>query len=198
MGYGADEIDIILDELRRGAWVTVGGSRAHTSYGVRDGRWVVAVFDEGHDEEHPSDEATVRDVIARDPVAFVSLLRAPHLRAFRAAWHAGDDPAARAALAAAGAWGDPHAQLVIWDAALAPADEPAPEATRRAIAQHLAGHTAWHAFWDVVGWDRTPANAERGLAFLDRLLALAPVDPLPPAVEAQRASFRKLAGRTDG
>ncbi|MCC6623589.1 MAG: hypothetical protein IT385_20185 [Deltaproteobacteria bacterium] len=193
MTYDEAAVESILEEMRRGHAVVVGGSRAHTTYAFRGDRWVAEAFDEGYVEDHAIDEAAVRDVIARDPDGFLPLLRAPHLRRFRAAFEVDDRPAARAALRDAGAWGDPHSHFVIWDAALADDGEgaPAPEVIA-AMADDLRGHTAWHAFWDVVGWDRTPAHARRGLWFLDRLMAIARPDPLPPAVDSQRESFAKL------
>lgn len=214
------EVQVILDELQRGQTVSVGGSRAHTTLGFRNGAWFEAAFDEGAVEEHPITAAQLRRTIESHPDAFRPLLRAPHLRRFRSAFLGGDHLAARSALHAASAWGDPFSYYALWQAALEaeapstkPADLPADASPPggelvATIRSHLRGHTAWHAFWEPMAWDRTPGNARRGLWFLERLVdlvAAAPtstpdpvLDPaLAAAVESQRSAMAALANAPD-
>jgi hypothetical protein len=196
MNLSDADVLVILDELRRGQTVSVGGSRAHSTYGFREGSWFEEAFDEGSVTEHPIAEAQLLRTIEAHPNAFVPLLRAPHLRRFRAAFLDGDHPAARAALHDASVWGDPFSYYAVWEAALRGPDRPrASDEVKATILSHLRGHTAWHAFWEPMAWHRTPAHARLGLWFLDRLVDLvAPPGGAPGTVDDVAGDDPSLAG----
>jgi len=89
MSFSEAEIETILDELRRGATVQSGGSRCHTTWFYRDGAWGWEDFDEGYTEEHPTDEATIRRLIATEPGLFEPVLAVPHRKRFSTAFSRG-------------------------------------------------------------------------------------------------------------
>jgi hypothetical protein len=196
-----EDVDIILAEIRGGTAVSVGGSRCHRDWYYRDGWWA-SDFDEGPGDEFPVDEAAVRAAIARDPLDFVNLRRAPHLRALRAAW-AQIDPTPPAAvpgalrdpalghLAEAMRWGDPLGQGQVQAAALRWPEEGPTEVEAGLIRGRLQDFTAWHVFMELAGWDQSPAQGRRGVAFIDRLLAMVGHEPRAYGI---RASFHELTG----
>ena len=57
----------VLAEMRAGAGIMLGGSRCHTNYFHRDGRWWIEDFDEGAVQERETSEAEIRALIAREP-----------------------------------------------------------------------------------------------------------------------------------
>ncbi len=186
------EVEAILGEMReRGGTAWRGGSRCNTTYSFSEGRYRRADFDEGHVEEFAIAEDEVRRAIAGEPQAFLPLLRAPHHRLLRAALAAGDRGAARAHLRASLAWGDRLDQGAVLDAFLAwPEARPTPEVVALAR-EKLSSFTAWHVWMDATGWDRSPENGRRGVAFVDGLVELA---GRAPGWSQARASFHELAG----
>lgn len=187
------QVQAILDAMRGGATVTVGGSRCHTSFGCRDGSFVEEDFDEGTIFERPSSERAQREAIAQHPSDFRPLLQAKPLRALRAAFEAKDWPATLEALEEARQVLDPMQHLRVFAIALKSPAWPSEE-DLVLVRQVLAGGTAWHAFLDVAGWQLTPARGRQGVDFVDRLLALVQ----EPRGYESRASFRVLAGDKAG
>jgi hypothetical protein len=193
MGLTEAQVQVVLDELRDGRTVSIGGSRCNTTYGWRDGAFYAEAFDEGHVEEHASDEGEVRRWIERDPAAFASLAQAPDVRAFREAWARDDREGAVAALRRAEAIADPLHQFRVFAAALLWPDRSPTDEERAMVREMLTSQTAWHAFLSPVGWELTPERGRQGVAYLDRLLAMVP----EPRGYETRASFHELAGDLD-
>ena len=211
-----EEEDVVLLELRtHGATVTVGGSRCHTDYSWRAGEGFIAMpFDEGHTEEYPCSEDQLRRVMRADPEPFRAVLKHPHLRALRAAWTAGDHPAARAHLArmraeraATGASDDERLAAgqseartlcaisdgldegAVLDAVLA--ETPAAAEVLDLIREKVEGQTAWHVYMGLLaGWQRTAEVAAGGLWFTERLVALVGESA---GTERLRSQFQAMA-----
>jgi hypothetical protein len=191
MSWSEAEMETILALMRAGATVMTGGSRCHTTYGYRDGRWVYEAFDEGYTSEGPSSEALVRELIAREPRLFAPILAAPHRQRFTAAFLAGDAAAAREALRSALVYGDVLGEGAILEAVLA-WPEAAPSAEVAALVREkLHDFTAYHVFMGAVGWDRSPAVAAKGVELVDRLIAM--VGEAPGCFRV-RAAFHEQAG----
>jgi hypothetical protein len=175
--------------MRAGATVTSGGSRCHSTYGVRDGAWYRDDFDEGYETSNPSSELDVRRMIVGEPELFRGVLHAQPWSRFVSAFVADDWAAARVALVEASAYRDPEQRRDVWEAYFDwPARSPS-AALRDRLAQHLVGHTAWHLFMDATGWARTRDNAARGLAFAERIAAM--IGEVP-GLHALRAHFHEL------
>lgn len=186
-----EEEDVVLLELRtHGATVTVGGSRCHTDYSWRAGEGFVAMpFDEGHTEEYPCSEDQLRRVMRADPESFRVVLKHAHLRALRAAWTAGDHPAARAHLARVCAISDGLGEGAVLDAVLA--ETPAAAEVLDLVREKVEGQTAWHVYMGLLaGWQRTAEVAAGGLWFTERLVALVGESA---GTERLRSQFQALA-----
>ncbi len=69
------DLDEVMSALRAGHEYLLGG-RTSTSYAVRDGQLLQINFDEGHTEEHPCSEDTLREAIALQPKSFREWLAA--------------------------------------------------------------------------------------------------------------------------
>ncbi|MBK6917696.1 MAG: hypothetical protein IPH07_09875 [Deltaproteobacteria bacterium] len=65
----------VLAALHDGQRFQIGGGRIFPTYAVCDGQLVVEWSDEGHVEQLPCDEATLRRAIAEAPGAFADLVR---------------------------------------------------------------------------------------------------------------------------
>lgn len=196
MPVDARVLDEVIDALRLGAVITIGGSRAHSIYGfdTRQG-WYREDFDEGALTVSRSSEADVRALARRDPTACRVPLHTGRWRAFRDALDRDDRPAARAALAHWQALGDPLDDAPILAAWLAPDAGPLDPDTADRIRARLRSGTLWHLFMETVGWSRAPGTGARGAAFLDTLLAR--LDEPPPQAEALRRAFLDLDGGDD-
>lgn len=194
--WSEPEIESILRAMRAGASVSSGGSRSHVTYlWTQADEWVCEQFDEGHVATHPCSEAFIRGLIEREPELFRGLLHQGPWSRFVAAFVAGDRPAAREALAAAAHYMDPEGRRAQWEAWLDwPERAPSVEVVERLRAK-LEGVTAWHMFMDASGWERSEANAARGLAFAERLAAMLG-ERLGATIGLHwlRASFHELAG----
>jgi len=192
---GEAEIEIILDEMRRGASAMIGCSRCHTVYLYRDGAFIAEEFDEGSAGEHPTSEQTIRNLIEGEPGAFVELLRQPHWRRLSAAFLRGEREEARRHLRAVREWGDTYRDEAVLDAALGwPGEKPAPEVAEQ-IRSELRGFTAYHVFMFAVGWEKTEENGRRGAAFVEQLIEM--VGDVVGCYEV-RAAFREMAGDLRG
>jgi hypothetical protein len=172
MSWSEAEIELILAEMRQGATAETGGSRCHTTYFFRDGRWAREDFDEGYTQLFASSEADVRGLIESDPELFRPMLRAVPWRRFTAAFLAGDRADARARLRDALVYGDPFDHAAILDAVLQWPEVPPSGEVAALIRENLRGFTAYHVFMDAIGWDRSPATAGKGLAFVDALVGM--------------------------
>jgi hypothetical protein len=188
MPFTADEEEQIIAELRQhGASVTTGASFAQTTWTWRGDRPHQRVIDEGHEDEAPSHELTLRAAMRAHPGPFGELLKGPALRALRAAWAAGDATAARLHLAGAQATGGPRRRSGALELALA---EGPPSAEAAAAArEELRTFAAFHDFLRVIADGRRgPAVVRDGLWFADRLAAQLGDGP---ELEALRAAVRK-------
>ena len=189
MAWSPAEVEEIIELMRAGAGVMTGGSRCHSSYYFRDGAWRREDFDEGHTQEVEIAEATIRAMIVDDPQRFAGVLQAPRWEAFSAAYLAGA-PEARPLLHAALVYGDQFEHGKILDAVLAGPDEPLEPAVAELIRKEIRGYTAYHCFMGAALWDRSPAVARFGVAFVDRLRELVGD---APGVFTLRASFLEQA-----
>ena len=59
----SDDYDDVLEAMRGGQTFQVGGGRCFVTYAMHDGRLVVIHTDDGYEEVHPCDEATLRAAI---------------------------------------------------------------------------------------------------------------------------------------
>ncbi|HET6582514.1 MAG TPA: hypothetical protein VFG69_03680 [Nannocystaceae bacterium] len=64
------DFEDVMEALRGGQQFQVGGGRIFRTYAMTNGRLVVIVTDDGHTEEHPCDEATLRAAMAEVPDGF--------------------------------------------------------------------------------------------------------------------------------
>lgn len=191
MSWSALEVEAILQELRAGATVQIGGSRCHTVYAYRDGAWVQEDFDEGYVEVRPSSDAAIRERIAGQPEEFAEVLAAPGWRRFSAAFLAGEREVAREALRSVTAYGCRVKEGQILDAVLAWPEAAPSEEVVQLVRRELDGLTAYHVFMGATGWDRSPACGVKGVAFANQLLAM--VGPTP-GFYYLRATFHEQAG----
>lgn len=67
-------VEHVIAALREGLSIQVGGGRSFPTYRMKDGQLVVIQSDDGCTEEHPCNEAWLREVIARDPYLFREVL----------------------------------------------------------------------------------------------------------------------------
>jgi hypothetical protein len=170
MSWSQVEVEVILVEMQLGATAQTGGSRCHTTYAHRDGQWVYEAFDEGHIEVYARSEAQIRSLIASEPELFRHILRAVPWRRFSAAYLAGEREAARAHLRDALAYGDGFEHGTILDAMLGWPETPPSDELVELMREKLRDFTAYHVFMDAILWDRSPARAEKGLAYADQLV----------------------------
>jgi hypothetical protein len=172
MSWSDAEVELILEQMRLGETAQSGGSRCHTTYFFRAGQWRCEAFDEGHTDEYGSSEADIRGLIAREPELFRPMLRAVPWRRFSAAFLAGERADARARLRDAIVYGDPFDHAVVLDAVLQWPEVSPSEEVVALIREKLRDFTAYHVFMDAIGWDRSPETAEKGLAFVDDVVAM--------------------------
>lgn len=190
MSWSEAEVETILELMRGGASVMSGGSRCHSTWFFRDGEWICEDFDEGYTQERPSSEATIRAMIIESPERFRGVLKAPRWQRFSAAFLA-NDPQARALLREALEYGDRHDHGKILDAVLAWPEHPPSAEVVALIKDKVSGSTAYHVFMDAARWDRSEATGQKGVAFVERLIAM--VGEIP-AMYSLRASFHEQAG----
>jgi hypothetical protein len=172
MSWSQAEVEAILAQMQLGATAQSGGSRCHTTYGHRDGQWVCEAFDEGHTDLYASSEAQIRSFIESEPELFRHILRAVPWQRFSAAYLAGEREAARAHLREAVAYGDGFEHGAVLDAMLGWPETPPSDQLVELMREKLRDFTAYHVFMDAIGWDRSPALAEKGLAFVDQLVEM--------------------------
>lgn len=173
MNLSADEIDCALDALRAGATITIGGSRAHSTYGFENGNWYGEDFDEGAIGYRTISEADIRQLAIERPQAVQPLLRGLVWREFQIAFADGNAAAAaRTLLARWRDYGGDDGQADILAAVLdGPAATPSPQVCAL-IRARVRDRVAFHLVMDTLGWDMSPASARRGLALVERLLAM--------------------------
>jgi hypothetical protein len=188
-------IEQVMQAMRlRGATFFSGGSRCHTTEGWLNGQWSREDFDEGHIVHTTLSEEDIRHIIRHNPAKARALLYADVRRAATEAMLRDDEAGVVAGILAAGQFDtineDDRLLLALYSGQVG-------EAERAALRDKLAGHTLWHLFMNLTAWARTPENGRRGLAFLERVVALiGPPEPFHAA--AQRASFYDLIGDTQG
>ncbi len=169
-GLATEQIEEILDGLRMGLTITVGGSRAHSVIGRDAKGWYREDFDEGALQRQALDEAVVRTLIVDTPDAALGVLRTLRWRELRQAMACDALPEARQALARWRALGDPMQDGPVLHAWLHP-EEAIDTATQALIAAKFRSGTAWHLFMETVAWSHEPGVGRRGAAFVTALLA---------------------------
>lgn len=172
MSWSDADVELILEQMRRGETAQSGGSRCHTTYFFRDGKWLCEAFDEGYTDEYASSEADVRRLIATEPELFRPMLRAVPWRRFSAAFLAGERADARARLRDSIVYDDPFDHALILDAVLQWPDVPPSEEVVALIREKLLGFTAYHVLMDAAGWNRSPDVGTKLLPFVDVLVAM--------------------------
>ncbi len=188
-------IELTMEAMRlRGATLYSGGSRCHTTEGWRDGGWYREVFDEGYVDVTLLTEADIRRRLRAEPANVRAILYADARRAAVDAMLRDDLDGVVTGIREAGKFAEINANdrliLAICRGTLEQ-DE------KDMLRKEMAGHTLWHLFMNLTGWTRTPENGRRGLAFLERSLAL--IGPPEPFCAAhQRASFHGLIGDLEG
>lgn len=181
----------VLAEMRAGATIRLGCSRSHATYSFHDGGWWYEDFDEGHVEEHPIEEAYIRELIRREKDQAREIIRRARWRPFSAAFLRGGDPRrALELLEASRRFGERLRQSDILEAFLRFPDTLDPE-VEALIKSELEGFTAFHVFMDAAGWDRSPETSRKGVLYVDRLIAM--VGPCPGCYRV-RAAFHNQAG----
>lgn len=184
-------IERVMEAMRlRGATLFSGGSRCHSTEGWMNGAWGREDFDEGHISHTTLSEDAIRRSIRDDPARSRAVLYADARRAAVEAMLRDDTDGVVAGIRAAGQFDtiseDDRLLLALYSGQVG-------ESEQAALRDKLAGHTLWHLFMNLTAWARTPENGRRGLAFLERAVALVgPPEPFHTA--AQRASFYDLIG----
>lgn len=191
MGFSPEQVAEILELMRGGETVQIGGSRAHATYLYRDGAWRLEDFDEGYVQEYACSEVELRRLIRREPRVFRALLQRPRWARFSDAFLAGEGSRALALLDEALRYGDSLHHGQVLRAFLL---DRATRSQLRWIREKLHGYTAYHVFMEAACWDQDPATAAKGVLFVDRLIGLA--GEVPGAYEV-RATFQEAAGERE-
>jgi hypothetical protein len=188
-------IALTMEAMRlRGATLFSGGSRCHTTEGWRDGGWYREGFDEGYVDVTPLTEEDIRRRLRAEPAKVRALLYADARRVAVEAMLRDDLDGVVAGIQEAGKFAEINAndRLI-----LGVCRGELTQGEKDALRKEIAAHTLWHLFMNLTGWTRTPENGRRGLAFLERSLAL--IGPPEPFCAAhQRASFHGLIGDAEG
>jgi hypothetical protein len=185
------ELQQVLQSMRAGGTIQVGGSRAHSTLGIDREGWYWEHFDEGRVERSPASEADLRKLAASDPTAMTPLLRQPHWNGFRQALADNDTELACKHLGRWLQYGDPFDHGKIWLAILDwPARVPGDEIVRL-IREKIRDYTAYHLYMDAHGWRKGAEASASALAFLAQLLAM--VDGEAENIERLREGFERLA-----
>lgn len=162
------DVDDVIEALRRGESAMTGGSRLHSTYVWRDGAFRSIDFDEGYTEEREVTEATLRAIVRGSFSEFIPALDAPHWRAHADAVRARDPEAAASALRKLRG-GDGLHQIEVLLGAWAHPNPPVSAAWIALVRELDRGSTLFHAFMHGVGWDRRPEIAPLAHAWLDRV-----------------------------
>jgi hypothetical protein len=184
------DLNQALEVLRSGSQLTLGGSRAHSTWGFHEG-WYRADFDEGREETSATSEADVRRQLMEHPSEARDLLWAAARRGLPEAFRAGDEIGVRRVVAACANYRDPSPDDAILVALVAPSASLGP-AERAALRDHVSGFTFYHLVTGALGGRRTPEDGRAALGLLDRALRLVG-EPKPEGVERLRASFERMA-----
>lgn len=187
---GPSALAAIIAEMRNGATVQTGGSRAHSSLGLDADGWYWEHFDEGQVDRQPASEADLHRLAKSTPQHLLPILRRPHWREFVRALAADQPAAAQAALKAFARWGDPLQHAALWSAILGWPREPLSAQLRQCLRDRIVDHTLWHLFMEAHGWARDSATRVKALAFLDRTLEM--IDEVPEGEARLRRSFAQL------
>lgn len=194
VAFAPEEIDQVVASIRGGMEAMSGGSRCHTTYRGRDGRIFAEDFDEGHTEERPCDEHTLRNIIAGEPETFLLVLRTPRLVRFRETLAEASFENARRRLADVHAFGEcfHHAELL--EAVLDwPGTKPDAAAVER-MTHEMTGLDVFHAIRSAIGYGKdSPEVGRFGLRYFAALEDMLGSRTLPD-FERTRADFRVMVG----
>jgi hypothetical protein len=185
MTYSEEDLTAIVQAIREGYIVTVGGSRCHTDYFARDQSLWMQYFDEGYTEEHEIDERLLRAAIASNPREFASCLDVERWRRCEQAMMAGDWSSVESALDGLRA-SDSLQTAAVLRAVAALDAKPISDELRELIRSRERSRTLYHVYMHAVGWQRSRAVFDRALEWLSRVEAA-----LGERCEQTRASFER-------
>lgn len=188
-------IDLIVEELRRGAQVRVGGSRYHEYYGYKEETWFRGIFDEGYRTENALTEEMMMTIIKEEFSSFKGLLKSSHVRIIGEALQKGDAPLALKHLLQWEKIGDPYQEASIIRAYLQWPDIMPSAETRKLIQEKISGYTAYHVLMGFLGFEETEENGLLGLRYLSVLIE---ITGEVPRWRRLRATFREMSGDIKG
>ena len=191
----AQNIEIILAELRKGRQIRIGGSRCHNYYGYKDGSWITGSFDEGYFEDRSCTRAEMVQHIQRHFSNFKGLLKIPHQRAIQDALHADDKQLALKHLLAWENIQDSLAEAPVLRAYLQWPDVLPGDDVQALIQEKIRSFTAYHVLMTHLFFKRTVENGVLGLKYLDTLIQI--VGEVPRWREL-RATFREMSADIEG
>lgn len=197
--FVGDEADRIIAGVRGGAEVEIGDPRCHTTYRGKNGALVSEYFDEGHTQETPIDEPTLRAVVDGHREDFLDVLRRPLKERLRVALLEGATlDAARTTLAELLAYGDCLNSTDLFEAVLAwPDGKPTPDEVAT-LTKEKTGNDLFHSIMSGIGYGtKSAAGGRFGLRFFETVAEMLGHETMRD-FRRYRAHFRAMAGDLHG